>query len=264
LDAVGLDPRDRGFTLGDGLFETMLWTGETVRFGADHMARLAHGAAWLGLPLPRDGRDILEGMRALALAGARAGARAAIRLTLTRGVGPRGLAPPEAPRPRLLATLAPAPTEGGEGPVRLHKSPVVRAAGTPSARFKTLSYIDNVVALRAARAAGMEDAVLCNWHGRPACATAGNLIVILDGRALTPPVGDGALPGIVRGRLLAAGLVEEAEIEFEALGACQAMATTNALVGVRPVDAWEGRALDRGDARLATMAAFIAGLTTSP
>jgi branched-chain amino acid aminotransferase len=50
-----LDPLDRGFTLGDGLFETMRVRGDTVLGIERHLVRLRVGAAVLGLsPLPKD------------------------------------------------------------------------------------------------------------------------------------------------------------------------------------------------------------------
>ncbi|HEX6966493.1 MAG TPA: aminotransferase class IV, partial [Gemmatimonadaceae bacterium] len=50
----GLSPLDRGFTLADGLFETMrAYAGVAFRVGA-HLARLRAGARRLALPLPND------------------------------------------------------------------------------------------------------------------------------------------------------------------------------------------------------------------
>ena len=52
---AALDPRDRGFTLGDGLFETMRVRGGAVLRIERHLSRLRAGAAVLGLsPLPKD------------------------------------------------------------------------------------------------------------------------------------------------------------------------------------------------------------------
>ena len=43
---------DRGFLLGDGLFETVLWTGGVLEHFKAHAARLARGCAVLGLLAP--------------------------------------------------------------------------------------------------------------------------------------------------------------------------------------------------------------------
>src|SRR3954454_19945578 len=100
-----IDPADRGLLLGDGLFETMRAEAGRVLRLARHLARLRGGAGVLGIPVPRDDAEI---ERALAeTLEANGLERAAVRLTLTRGPGPRGLLPPETPQ----ATLMTGPSE---------------------------------------------------------------------------------------------------------------------------------------------------------
>jgi branched-subunit amino acid aminotransferase/4-amino-4-deoxychorismate lyase len=86
--------------------------------------------------------------------------------------------------------------------------------------------------------------------GYVACATSANMIVAHKGRILTPGVDDGALAGIVRGRLLAAGLVEEAAVDAHMLATCDQCVLTNALIGVGKVATIDGRIL-RPDGDLA-------------
>jgi branched-chain amino acid aminotransferase len=235
-----IDMSDRGFTLGDGLFETMLWTGKHIRYFDDHMARLARAASELAIALPWSAHELRDGLNTLAQDAG--GQTAAIRLTLTRGTGPRGLAFPPQTVPHMLATLAPyAPSST---PLRLKTVTIARNCGAPSARFKTLSYVDNVMALNQARSLGADDAIMLGTNANVACSSGANIVIVLNGRALTPNVEDGALPGIVRGRLIAAGLVDAACITTHMLAACQAAVLTNALVGIRPVAAINARFLD--------------------
>lgn len=235
---------DRGFTLGDGVFETLLWRSGGPDAGPQrfmaHMARLSHAASSLGLCSALDPDWLRAGIAAVCQL---AGADQAVRITLSRGVAPRGLAVPDEPQPRFVITAAP---HRPAGPVRnLVRTGIARAPGAPSARFKTLSYIDNVEALRQARAAGGDDGLLVGSGGQPVCASAANLIVSRDGALITPPVAEGALPGILRGALVAAGLVREAPLGWADLVASDAIITTNVLTGPRPVMALEGRVLAR-------------------
>ena len=239
LSDLRIDPRDRGFTLGDGLFETMLWTERRIRFFDDHMARLSHSADMLDLAIPATPDEIETGLTALVRQSGLD--RAALRLTLSRGPGPRGLALPEEPQPRLLATVAPCPT--AFDPVSVCLVDVARAVGAPSARFKTLSYLDQVMALNLARAAGADEALMRGHGDRIACASSANVLIRLEGVWLTPPVADGALPGIVRGRLIRAGLIDEKSLGVADLNRCDAACLTNALIGVRPVHQLNGRKL---------------------
>jgi branched-chain amino acid aminotransferase len=234
---------DRGFTLGDGLFETMLWTGAKVRFLPDHLARLQASAAALGLTMPFPADQIEAAL--LALAGDFAGQTAALRLTLTRGSGQRGLGLPEHQVPQMLATIAAySPTVA---PVTLASVSIARNVTAPSARHKTLSYIDNILALDAARDLGADDAIMPGTTGNIACASSANIVIRYHGQTLTPRIEDGALPGIVRGRLIVAGLAHEVCITCDMLAGCDDAALTNALIGVRAIATVDGRLLGADD-----------------
>lgn len=240
---------DRGFTLGDGLFETLLWTGHDIRFFDDHMARLSASAAKLDMALPLPAKDIHLALRDL---GSDAlGIVAALRLTLSRGSGPRGLAWPKDPRPRLMATIAGLSVP--ITPVKVMTVAIRRNSAAPSSRHKTLSYVDNVMALIEAQALGGDDAIMLGTSGHVACSTSANLVIRYHGKNLTPAIEDGALPGIIRGRLLGAGLIEEASIEPEMLAACSHAVLTNALIGVRAISAIDNRNLIPDSAWLATL-----------
>jgi branched-chain amino acid aminotransferase len=242
---------DRGLSLGEGLFETMRWQDGAIRRFAAHWARLAAAAQALDLPLPHAREDVLAAAAALA---ASAGLReAAVRLMLTGGEGPRGLAPPPQRATRMALSLSPLPQAP---PARLVTVSIRRLPGAPSTRFKTLSYIDQVAALREARLAGGDEAVMFNPHGQAASAAAATLILITrSGEALTPPLSAGALPGVTRGALLAAGALREAAVTADLLAEAPAMALANALSGVRPALALDGRALAPDHPALAALRA---------
>ncbi|MDB5441863.1 MAG: 4-amino-4-deoxychorismate lyase [Phenylobacterium sp.] len=242
-----IDPGDRGFTLGDGLFETVLAEAGALRELAAHLDRMTAGCAVLGLPGPDRVAAEAAMRQALADAGL-AGARAAVRLTLTAGSGGRGLDRPEPLNPVLVATAAPAPRP--TTPARLVISTVRRNERSPSSGLKTLAYLDNVLARREARAGGADEAVMLDTQGRLACAAAANLFWISEGRLLTPALACGVLPGIVRARLIAAARdrqvpLEEVSAGPDALASAEAIWLTNSLIGLREASGWGGRSLPR-------------------
>ncbi|MGI8476769.1 MAG: aminotransferase class IV, partial [Thermomicrobiales bacterium] len=87
-----LDPRDRGFTLGDGLFETMRVTSGVVPWRDIHLTRLRVGAAAIHLSAPWSDAELGEAVaQTLQAAGLRDGV---VRLTVSRGTPKRrGLLP---------------------------------------------------------------------------------------------------------------------------------------------------------------------------
>src|ERR1700727_1295293 len=86
-----IDPADRGLTLGDGLFETLRAQGGLPCHAALHLARLRKGAGVLGIDVPLDDARIVAAFGEVLAANGLS--EAVLRLTLTRGVGPRGIAP---------------------------------------------------------------------------------------------------------------------------------------------------------------------------
>jgi branched-chain amino acid aminotransferase/4-amino-4-deoxychorismate lyase len=239
---------DRGLLLGDGLFETIRWAGDGCARLDAHLKRLRQGAAFFGIPVPASDPEIAIALAELARRNGFSNLHAALRLTLTRGSGARGLAPPDAPKPRLFAAAA--PLGPAPGPAKLAISAIRRNPFSPSSTFKTLAYTDNIAALRAARAAGADDALLLDVFGRLAGASAANLFVIKGRRIITPALETGALPGTVRAAILELAMplglprVEQEAGGIETLKEADAAFLTSALIGVRAIAAVDGQALD--------------------
>ena len=81
---------DRGFTMADGLFETMRAYRGTIFRATQHLERLASGARVLGIRLPDDLEHRLDSaMRSAHAVGLD---EARVRLTVSRGVAAPGLA----------------------------------------------------------------------------------------------------------------------------------------------------------------------------
>ncbi|HEV7703203.1 MAG TPA: aminotransferase class IV, partial [Gemmatimonadaceae bacterium] len=85
-----LSPLDRGFTLADGLFETMRASNGIVFRLDAHLDRLCIGARLLGIPLPPGLRDHVAAAARVAFTSGYT--HASVRLTVTRGPAPPGLA----------------------------------------------------------------------------------------------------------------------------------------------------------------------------
>lgn len=243
-----IDAGDRGFLLGDGAFETVYVEGGQCAFLDEHIARLKSGLETLRIA-PPDFQDIGAVAAGLASRNAIAG-RAAMRLTVTRGAGERGLRF-SGGAPTVLATIAPL-AAGASEPARVVVSARRRFAASSAARFKPIGgYLENLLAHNEALEAGADEALMLNEHGRLACAAAANVFVAGKEGVATPPAEEGALPGIVRGLILgraaeAGAPVEERPIEAGELDGA-AIYLTNSLIGVRRAALAGGAAApDRG------------------
>ncbi len=227
---IALEAGDRGLLLGDGLFETVAVFNRTPFRLAEHWDRMTAAAVQLGIPLGRAELD-----RAVtALVAASADAHGILRITVTRGVGPRGLAPAPNAVPTILATLAPWRPDMAFRSVALATSSIRRNGGSPLSRIKSLGYLDNVLALKEALELGADDALLLNEAGSVACSSAANVFAMSGSRLLTPPIADGVLPGITRALVLGlapgCGLsVAEVSLKLEDLRGADAVFLTNSV-----------------------------------
>ncbi|WP_298955893.1 aminotransferase class IV [uncultured Methylobacterium sp.] len=230
------DLADRGLLLGDGVFDTALALHGRIFCEEAHVARLVASAGALGFAA--DPAAIVAAMRTVAAAHP----RAAIRTTLTRGSGPRGLRPPASPRPTVFAAAAPWNPALAFAGLSLWPQDIRRNETSPASRLKTLGYLDAVLAAEAAGRAGFDEALFLNTAGRVACAGSGTLFALVGGALVTPPLAEGVLAGIVRAWLLAAapglGLAAwEAPLTPADLAGAEAVLLTNSLRLVAPVRA---------------------------
>jgi branched-chain amino acid aminotransferase len=239
-ESARIDPADRGFTLGDGVFETIcVNAGQPLRL-AQHLARFRAGAATLEISPVYDEAAITAAIAEVIAANHLQ--NAALRLTLSRGPAPRGLLPVFDQTPTLLITAADLPPP--KPPARaIICTSTCRNEASPLSRIKSLNYLDSILALQEARRRGADEAILLNSQGRIAEASAANIFLIIQGNIRTPPVADGALPGIMRAALIARFGVIEASLTLADLRAAQAVFLSTAL-GLRAVASIDEQELD--------------------
>lgn len=247
-------PDDRGFTLGDGLFETIRVRHGGILHASRHLRRLRHGAGVLGIAVSRDDPAILLALRqTLRANGIDDGS---LRLTLSRGPAGRGIDTRGASAPTMLISAA-GSAAATAPPVRLVTATSTRRNEfSPLSAIKSLNYLDGILARREAEALGADDALLLGTRGHLAEATTASLVVLQDGALLTPPVADGALPGIARGLLIEHGLLCERRLDPDQARQAASMFLCNSL-GIRAVASFEARALLPRPDLMARMVAIL-------
>jgi branched-chain amino acid aminotransferase len=241
VEAARIDPRDRGFTLGDGLYETIqVRDGRLLRIDR-HFARLGDGLRVLDIRLKLDENALTRAM--LAVLKADQLENAAVRLTVSRGAAARGLAPDLNARPTVVISAAP---HVQLGPARVMVATVTRRnAQSPISRIKTTNCLDSILARMEAARNDMDDAILLNAEGWVAEATAANIFAVIDRVLVTPPVSDGALPGVMRSAIMAHMPLGECSLSADDLSRADEIFLTSSL-GIRPVIAFEDRILFEG------------------
>ncbi len=250
---------DAGFLLGDGLFESLRATDGVPHLLDRHLLRLCSAAAELefaNMPSTEAVREqVFVTLERAALHDAY------VRVTITRGSGGVGLAPPSGPPTVVIAVLPARPLTGAEhgiaatllwqqrdrrpkpGDTRLWLASPLRPAA------KSTSWQPAVLARRRVESCGADEGLYVSASGHVLKGVASNVFVVEDDRLLTPPV-DECLPGVTRARVLELarehGLpVLEAPVELDALMRADEAFVTNAVQGLRAVAEVAGSAIGR-------------------
>lgn len=186
LAAASVPVTDDGVARGDGAFETVgVWDGRPFR-AADHLDRLSRSLAAIGLP-PVD-TGILQAEIEQLLADV--AVDAALRIYVT-GSGTR------------ILTLSAQPVRPPTRHLVPQPAPWIRPLGTYGpAGAKTMSYMPNMAATRAAVAAGGDDALLVSLEGLVLEGPTFCLLWVHEGVLRTPSVDLGVVDSISRRALL--------------------------------------------------------------
>ncbi len=242
---------DRGYLLGDGVFETLRTSNGRIFRLEDHMTQLGHAAEAIGLV-----EGVLDEARgaiqALVAAGRSAfGDELYIRLNVTGGVlddltgdgqgyAITGLSKKFKPYPMRYHSLG----------VHLVVAKQRKFTGDPLAVCKTLSFLPHIAARREALRLMAHDAILLNEHGRVAEATTSNLFARQDDTVYAPGPEEGARAGVTRAavlELLAEGDFEIVdELEPVALAKADEVWLTNTVGGVLPVTRYQDAPIGSG------------------
>jgi branched-chain amino acid aminotransferase len=252
-DSPQISILDHGFTVGDGVFETLKAIKGHPFALSRHLARLQRSAAGLGLPVPDPG-VVREAVHAALAANNPADTHEArIRITYTSGPGVLGS--DRGPGP---VTLSVAVQPGGPWPptTTVAVAPWPRNERSPLVGLKTTSYGENAVALAWAKAAGHSEALLANLAGDLCEGTGSNVFVGVGGRLLTPPLSAGCLAGTVRGLVLEWCGAAEERLPLTVLAEADEVFITSSTREVHPVVAIGERNLAVGPLTRSARATF--------
>ncbi len=238
LDEARIPIMDRGYLLGDGVFETLRVAQGNVFMAAEHRARLETGLRAIGLD-PELVGAYDQAVESLVAAGGDAfGPDLYIRVNVTGGAmldvadgdnpAVTGICRPFQPYPMKLYA------QGARCILAGRKDRL-----DPLAVVKSLSFLPYVVARRQAQAVAAHDAIMLNDEGRVAEATTSNVFAVIDGTVYAPGADEGALDGVTRQAVLSlvaeAGADVETRIDADALLHADEVFLTNTTGGVVPV-----------------------------
>jgi branched-subunit amino acid aminotransferase/4-amino-4-deoxychorismate lyase len=194
---------ERGYLLGDGVFETLRTSnGRPFRLD-EHAARMKRGLRAINLDesLESEFRDAVDALvsRGVSEFGGELYVRVMIStgpledlLDTGRGVTVTG----------ICKKFRPYPMQYYSNGIQLIVSRSRKDSRSPIAPIKTLSFLPYIMARREAHAQTAHEAVLLNEHDRIAEAATSNVFALVGGKVHAPGESEGAIPGVTRGAVL--------------------------------------------------------------
>jgi branched-chain amino acid aminotransferase len=238
-----LSPGQVGLLAGWGVFTTLrIYDGVPFEFER-HWARMSKDARLLRVPLTQD----LEQTRCqlVDLVRANHAENAAARMCIVRNHGGIWEGPGIASASDLIALTSDLKPWGPS--MRLTVAPQARHAASTFAGAKILSWANNLTLVEDAQSRGFDEVILLNERDEVSECTSCNLFAVQGGKAYTPPLNSGCLPGITRNVLLEEiGGVEERTLRLDDVFHADEVfvtSTTRELLAISEID---GRPLPTG------------------
>tara|TARA_B110000483_G_scaffold242064_1_gene326694 strand:+ start:211 stop:1056 length:846 start_codon:yes stop_codon:yes gene_type:complete len=248
LENAKISVLDRGLVLGDGLFETLGANHGVGEYLEEHYLRLEKSCEKLELTLPIERQDLRQIIRVLEEKNSFG--KAVVRLTITRGVGGKGLSFPKNVEPTIIINYSPMPMIDPilyqEGVALIVSSLRTQAASGYDSGIKSTNYLANIMAKHEADERGAYDALFLGAKDEIAEMTTASFFVVENGIIKTPQVSSGILPGITRMKVieLAQKLnmsVLEEDIFIRDIEKWDGVFITSSIRGIMPVrqiDSW--------------------------
>lgn len=236
---------DRGLDYGDGLFETMPIIDGNIPWLSYHLERLQQGLLQLGFD--SEARSPVRDYIRTALDDRRV--TGVMRLTVTRGTGMRGYAPPDPARPTCIVQTSCADSVGQPPlpPANVDLCSVTLAKQPLLAGIKHLNRLEQVLAARERQQKGLDEMLMTDTSGSAISVISGNIFLVDGSQLLTPTLADCGILGTRRRLVLdelapalgldclqvamTAGDVESADEAFYC----------NSLRGYQPIGRYRGR-----------------------
>ncbi|TXE03436.1 aminodeoxychorismate lyase [Algoriphagus aquimarinus] len=182
---------NRATSYGDGLFETMVWSQDNIRFFEKHLKRLSEGMEFLGMDASMINSEELISLLKKTIPGE----RKRIRWTVFRAGA--GKYTPEESAVIQLLQIAPA-TVVSEIKRYTDVSRNVQLFANPWSKYKTLNALPYIIANKEKSERGLDEMILLDHRGYISEASIANIFWVKSGTYFTPALTCGCIDGVSR------------------------------------------------------------------
>lgn len=236
IEDTNIDVRDRGFSYGDGVFETIAFKNNKLQLWDEHLQRLHQACQRLALKSV-DENTWLEDIKKLQLEE-----DAVVKLSISRGVSGRGYVYDQADEVTRVTAIYDWPeyTETNQQGItaRFCETPV--SVNSALAGIKHLNRLDNVLARNEWNDADIVEGFMLDFNQHVIEGTMSNVFCVLDDELYTPLLESSGVAGVMRQRVIK--LAEEMGVTVNAIEISKqnflqmdAVFVTNSLIAIWPV-----------------------------
>jgi branched-chain amino acid aminotransferase len=223
LDQKQSPCNEKGWLSGEGIFETIKTVDSKPWAFSRHMRRAVSSAAIAGVTIPKE-EDL----------------RAGVELLLNEQIHDRGLLRLSfSNNGNWVAVHLDYPELVGAAKLTVH-SQRIPSAGS---QVKKFPYDHRLSILKSAQSMGFDEAVVLNENHKISEAAVSNLLMKINGQWITPPLTDGALPGVVRALVLENCDVSVRSIDISEMHEIESAFLIGSLRVAQSIDSIDSRAL---------------------
>jgi branched-chain amino acid aminotransferase len=223
LDRLQTPCNEQGWLPGEGIFETIKTVDSKPWAFARHMRRALNSAPFSGATIPKE-EDLRSGVEQLL--NEQNHERGLLRLSF----GNNG---------DWVAVHLPYAELVDAAKLVVH-SQQVPSVGSQVKRFP---YDHRLSILKSAQNLSFDEAVVLNEYNKISEAAVSNLLLKIDGQWVTPPLTDGALPGVVRALILENCDVSVRSIDFSEMHKIESAFLIGSLRIAQSIDSIDSRSL---------------------
>jgi len=213
---------NRGYLVGQGVFETLLVTNGRAEFLDRHLDRLARSWPRIG-PGEIPQSSVIRGVAEVLAANVEVASLARLRITATL----------MGDQPSILVTVL--PMEPWPETTTCIVLPWRANESSPLTGIKSTSYAANILGMQWAQERGFSEGLYLNSQGVLVEGTSTNIFLVVNNEIVTPAAECGPLPGVIRGLLLENKIAREAVLTATDLDDSSEMFLTSSTRGVHPV-----------------------------
>lgn len=214
---------NRGYLVGQGVFETLLVTNGRAEFLDRHLDRLVRSWPRIG-PAEIPKSSVIRGVGEVLAANATVASLARLRITATL----------MGDQPSILITVV--PMEPWPETTSCIVLPWRANESSPLTGIKSTSYAANIVGMQWAQERGFSEGLFLNSQGFLVEGTSTNIFLVVNSEIVTPAAECGPLPGVIRGLLLENELARETELTETDLDNSSEIFLTSSTRGIHPVE----------------------------